>query len=251
VTRAHGSLPQRLLSIIEQAATAKKRGGILGRFRRLRALPSDADLDEILDGAPGVLMPKCEDRLELYSIFDEWLKRRLDTSTPITPASLARWLRSIRVGRDYHSEKTLTSLKALFEQEPSLFQEVFELLANVVSNRDRSFSLFLAVDLWKLLPRTVWPVSQCEFFLAFAEKENNSERAAALFHMYLSWFPSDGASVALSEAGFDLLDRRPDVAKVLGNWNICEIGNWRNDQFERREEKSRKSAANRTHNVSY
>ena len=97
----------------------------------------------------------------------------------------------------------------------------------------------------------MWPVSQCEFFLAFAEKENDSERAADFFQMYLSWFPSDGASVALAEAGFDLLDRRPDVAKVLGNWNICEIENWRNDQFERREEESRKSAANRAHNIAY
>ena len=196
-------------------------------------------------------MPKNEDRFELQSIFDEWLKRRLDIPTPITPASLASWLRSIRVGRDYPSETTLASLKARFEQEPSLFQEVFELRANVVPNQDRSLSLFLAVDLWKLLPRTVWPVSQCEFFLASAEKSNNPERAADFFHMYLSWFPSDGAPVALSEAGFDLLNRRTDVATVLGNWNICEIENWRNDQFERREEEIHKSAANRTHNVSY
>jgi len=38
---------------------------------------------------------------------------------------------------------------------------------------------------------------------------------------------------------------------VLGSWNICAIENWRNEQFERREEESRKSAANRTHYVSY
>jgi len=251
VTRAHGSLPRRLLSIMEQAASAKKKGGVFGRFRRLRALPSDADLDEILDGASGVLMPKSEDRFELQSIFDTWLKRRLDTSTPITPAQLASWLRSIRVGRDHHPEKTLASLKARFEQEPSLFQEVFELLANVVPNQDRSFSLFLAVDLWNLLPATVWPVSQCEFFLASAEKNNNPERAADFFHMYLSWFPSNGASVALAEAGFDLLARRHDIAKALGKWNVCRIEKWREDQLKRREKKSRKRSANRAHNVVY
>ena len=179
------------------------------------------------------------------------MKRRLDTSTPITAAQLATWLRNIRVGRANHSEKILESLKARFEEEPLLFQEVFDSLANGVPNQERTFSLFLAVDLWKLLPATVWPVSQCEFFLASAEKDNNPEHAADFFQMYLSWFPSNGASVALAEAGFDLLARRPDVAKVLGNWNICEIGDWRNEQFERREEKSRKSAENRAHNVSY
>jgi len=251
VTRAHGSLPRRLLSIMEQAASAKKKGGVFGRFRRLRALPSDADLDEILDGASGVLMPKNEDRFELQSIFDEWLKRRLDTSTPITAAQLASWLRSIRVGRDHHPQKTLASLKARFEQEPSLFHKVFELLANVLPNQDRSFSLFLAVDLLKLLPATVWPVSQCAFFLASAEKHNNPERAADFFHMYISWFPSNGGSAALAEAGFDLLARRHDIAKALGKWNVCKIEKWREDQLKRREKKSRKRSANRAHNVAY
>jgi hypothetical protein len=251
MTRTHGSLARRLLSIMEQAVSAKETGSVFGRFRRLRALPSDADLDEILEGAPRVLMPKTEHRFELQLVFDEWLKRRLDTSTPITAAQLASWLRGIRVGRDYHSEKTLASLKARFEQEPSLFQKVFELLANVVPNQDRSFSLFLAVDLWKLLPATVWPVSQCEFFLASAEKDNNPERAADFFHMYLSWFPSNGASVALAEAGFDLLARRRDIANALGKWNVCKIEKWRVQQFKRREKKSRKNLANRAHNIAY
>jgi hypothetical protein len=251
VTRAHGSLPRRLLSIMEQAASAKKKGGVFGRFRRLRALPSDADLDEILEGAARVLIPKNEHRFELQLIFDEWLTRRLDTSMAITASQLASWLRSIRVGRDHHSEKTLTSLTARFEREPSLFQKVFELLANVVANRDRPFSLFLAVDLWKLLPATVWPVSQCEFFLACAEKDNNPERAADFFQMYLSRFPTNGASVALAEAGFDLLARRHDIAKALGNWNVCKIERWKENQLKRREKKTRKRLANRAHNVAY
>lgn len=250
-TRAHGSVPRRILSIMEQAASAKKNESVFGRFRRLRDLPSDTDLDEILDGASEVLMPKSEYRFEFQLIFDEWLKRRLDTSTPIMPAQLASWLRSIRVGRDHHPEKTLASLKARFDQEPTLFQKVFELLANFVPNQDRSFSLFLAVDLWKLLPATVWPVSQCEFFLASAEKDNNPERAADFFHMYLSWFPSTEASVALAESGFELLARRHDVARALGKWNICKIEKWREDQFKRREKKSRKRSAIRSQNVAY
>src|SRR5262245_60912517 len=58
MTRIHGSLPRRLLSIMEQAVSAKKNRTVFGRFRRLRALPSDADLDQILEGADRVLMPK-------------------------------------------------------------------------------------------------------------------------------------------------------------------------------------------------
>ena len=72
-------------------------------------------------------------------------------------------------------------------------------------NEERSFWLFVAHDLWQLLPATVWPVSQCEFFLARAEKEKDPERAADLFRMYLSWFPMEGASVALAEAGFEFV----------------------------------------------
>lgn len=100
-TRSHGSFPRRLLSLMEQAASAKKKESVFGRFRRLRDLPSDTDLDEILDGAPGVLIPKSENRFELQLLFDEWLKRRLDTSSRITSAQLASWLRSIRVGRNH------------------------------------------------------------------------------------------------------------------------------------------------------
>lgn len=128
---------------------------------------------------------------------------------------------------------------------------MFELLANLVPNRDRSFSLFLAIDIWKLLPPTVWPVSQCEYFLAAAEKENNSAHAAEYFHMYLSRFPSEGASGALAEAGFDLLSRRNDIAKALGKWNICKIEKWREDQLKRREKRSRKSLANRARITAY
>lgn len=90
------------------------------------------------------------------------------------------------------------------------------MLANAVPNEERSFRLFVALDLWQLLPAAVWPVPQCEFFLACAEKENDPEHAADLFRMYLAWFLKEGASVALAEAGFDLLKRRRDVAKAPG-----------------------------------
>ena len=251
LTRASGSLALRLLSIMEQAASAKKEDHTIGSFYPLIDLPSDSDLDVILDGASRALIYKTDYRFELQSLFDDWLKRRLESPTPITPLQLSSWLRNIRLSRDHYSDKTLESLKARFEQERSLFEEVFELLSNAVPNKERSFWLFIAHDLWELLPATVWPVPQSEFFLARAEKESDPERAADLFRMYLSWFPEEGASVAHAEAGFDLLDRRHDVAEVLGNWRSCKIEKWRRDQLKSREKESRKHSVSRAQNVAY
>ena len=60
LTQTCGSLPLRLLSILEQAASAKKERRVLGSFHSLIDLPSDADLNVILDGASRVLIPKNE-----------------------------------------------------------------------------------------------------------------------------------------------------------------------------------------------
>lgn len=251
LTRADGSLALRVLSIMEQAASAKKERHTFGHFYNLIDLPTVSDLNEILDGASRVLLPKNDAQFELRSIFDEWLKQRLESPTPITPIQLSNWLRNIRISRNYNFEKTLASLKERFNQEPSLFEKVFDLLVQMVPNKERSFGVFVTYDLWRLLPAMVWPVPHCEFFLARAEKENDSERAGELFNMYLSWFPKEGASVALVEAGFDFLDRRYDVAKVLGNWKTCKIEKWRKDELKRSQKERRKNSVTRTKNVAY
>jgi hypothetical protein len=251
LTPAFGNLALRVLSILEQATSAKKERGVFGGFYSLIALPSDADLDVILDGASRVLRPESRDGFELQSLFEEWLKRRLVSPAPITPMQLTSWLRNMRGSHDRNPEKTLTSLKARFEQEPSLFEKVFERLATAVPNDDRSFRLFTLRDLWQLLPVTAWPFPPSEFFLACAEKETDSQRAADLFRMYLAQFPMEGASVALAEAGFTFLDRRHDVAKALGNWKSCKIEKWQKDTWKRREKEGRKRAINRARNVAY
>jgi hypothetical protein len=252
LTRASGSLGLRILSIMEQAASAKEEDHAIGHFYPLLDLPSDSDLDVILDGAARALISKADHRYELQVLFDDWLKRRLESSASITPSQLSRWLRNLGLSRDHHySDKTLASLKARFEQERTLFEEVFELLSSTVPNKERSFWLFISHDLWELLPAIVWPVRQCEFFLAHAEKEKNPERAADLFRMYISWFPMEGASVALAEAGFDLLDRRNDVAKVLKNWESCKIEKWQKDQWNISEKERRRNLPSRDQNVAY
>ncbi len=108
LTRTYGSLAQRLLSIMEHAASAITER-TFGHFYPLIALPSDADLDVILDGASRVLILKTEHRFEFRSLFDEWFKRRLESSAPITPVQLASWLRNILVSPDRYFEKALYS----------------------------------------------------------------------------------------------------------------------------------------------
>ena len=249
-TQAWGRLPARVLSILREAASAKEQR-VFGRFYSLSRFLSDGDLNEILDGASQVLTNESRDAFDQWALFEELFKRRLENPTPITPAQLANWLQALSIGRDRHPEKILTPLKSRFEKDPSLFKSVFELLADGMVIPVRSFSFFLGVQLWKLLPATVWPVSQCEFFLNCAEQDNNPERGADFFGMYLAWFPSESASSELAEAGFQFLSRRPDVAKVLGNWNVCKIEKWRKDQYKRRKKDSRKLAANRAYNISY
>lgn len=249
MTPVFGNLAQRLLSIMQQAASVKKERSTFGRFYPLAALPSEADLDMILDGASQVLTPKSGDRSELQSLFHAWFRRRLESPTPITPVQLADWLHNIGLERHRDRDKTLALLRARFEQEPLLFEEVFNLLEDATPNKERSFWLF--VGLWKLLPAEVWPVSQCEFSLARAEKEEDARRSADFFRVYLSSFPNEGADASLAEAGFALLDRRTDVARVLGNWRSCKIEEWRRDEWERREEEDHRRSANRAQNVAY
>lgn len=251
LTRTGGKLPVRLRSIMEQVASSKKERNTFGRLYPLIALPSDSDLDEILDNTSQVLIPWNEARFDLQLLLDGWLKRRLENTLPIKPVQLSNWLRNMWVGRNRFSDYAIASLKERFELEPLLFEDVFKLLAHAWPCEEGAFLNFLDHDLWHILPLTVWPISPCEFFLSNAEKESDPERAAALFRTYLSKFPKEGATVAIAQAGFDLVDRRQDVAQALGNWRICEIDKWREDEWKRLEEESSKNSMDRAQNVSY
>lgn len=251
LTREFDNLPTRILSIIEQASVAKKKDRIIGRLYSLIELPYDADLDEILDGASRILMSRNEEFYEIGVILDKWLNRRLKIPAPITPTQLSKWLLSIRSGRERRADETLASLKARFELEPSLFEGVFQILADIVPNKENSFWLFLFDDLWKLLPSIVWPVPQSEFFLASAKMERDPEKAADLFRMYLNLFPEKGASALLTEAGLDFMQCRPDVGKELGHWKSCKIQKRRFDHHKRREKQRRKQIAEHAANLAY
>lgn len=250
LTQTFGSLGLRILSILEQAAASVREEDRTGRFYPLIGLPSDSDLDVILDGANRV---KSENGLrhELPNLFEDWLKRRLESSVPIAPLQLAGWIQNLPVRIKQYSEKNLAALKARFEQEPGLFEEVFNHLSRIVPNEERSFWLFIVHDLWEMLPSKVWPIPQCEFFLKHAEEEKDPERAADFFLMYLSLFPTEGASVSLAEAGLNLMENRSDIARVLGNWKSCKIPKWKKDQWKKNEKERRKKLTNRKQAVAY
>ncbi|RJQ44554.1 MAG: hypothetical protein C4538_09990 [Nitrospiraceae bacterium] len=251
LTRAFGALPVRLLSIMEQCISSKKEEHVIGSLYQMIDLPSDSDLDEILDGAGRVLKHKTDHRFEFRSIFNVWLKRRLENSSPITALQLSKWLQNIHIKHEYNSQETLAALKIRFSNEPKLFESVFEHLTNALPNKEHSFWLFVAHDLWTLLPAMVWPVPHSDFFFAHAEKESDPERAADLFRMYLNWLPEEGVSVANAEAAFGLLKRRPDIARSIGNWRSCKIAKWKKDQWKREKKEKRKYSVRRAQNVAY
>lgn len=246
-----GNLALRLLSFMEQAAARDSSDHVFGHFYPLLDLPSDADLDAILDGAPRVLRPESETRYEFRSLYDRWFERRLSAPAPITAIQLSNWLRYMQYDRRDDHPKALAALKARFAHEPSLFAEIFELLATGEPNGESSYWSLVAHDLWQMLPASVWPITPAEFFLARAEKENDPERAVDLFRMYLSWFPLEGASTTLMETGFALVERRPDLAAALGDWRICKLEKWQTDQPKRREKERRRKLAERAENIAY
>ena len=246
-----GNLASRVLSILEQVASIKEERQGIGRVYALIDLPSDEDLEVILNGASRVLIPSDKDLYELRLLFDTWLKRRLDNPKAIESQQLSNWLRHIWGRRTHKREDTDASLKKRFGIEPALFKEVFEQLSCDLPKKEHSFWLFVFHDIWELLPVSVWPIPPCQFFLSRTEEEKDPERAADLFRMYLSRFPAEGGSLSLAEAGLDLMERRPDIANVLGNWKSCDIPEWEKERWIAREEERRKHEAYRAENITF
>jgi len=251
LTKNSGNLPDRLLSIMAQAVSFQNVRRAMGHFYRLHDFPADADLDALLDGASRVLISENHEIFEFESLFDGWLKRRLENDCPIPAARLAHWLPDIKFHRDPDRVNVRDALKARFEREIGLFEATYDRLSTEMPNTDHSFRVFLFRDLWQALPPIVWPVPHAAFFLSRAEKETDPSRAAELFQTYLSWFPTEGGSVELAEAGFSFLDRREDVALAVTGWNVCQIADGRLEQFEKREQRARDKAVERERNIAY
>ena len=237
ISPTFSNLASRILSILEQVASAKNERRIFGRFYSLIELPSVSDLDIILDGAKYVFTHETLNGYELKYLYNRWFIRRLENKTDITPEQLSSWLKYLKIGEDDCFKKALVILKSRFETDPLLFEKVFELHANSLSGEEPSFWLFLCHDIREYIPAEVWPVSQCEFFLAKAETENNLERAADLFRMYLGCLPNEGLSIDTANNGFNFINRRPYVEKILGNWKSREIPEGLTKRLQRNEDK--------------
>lgn len=253
LTKQFGPLAERLLSIMKQAVSATATTRVIGHFSRLADVPTDADLDALLDGASVARSRDDIENYEIHSLFDEWLGRRLTNTQPIAPAQLARWLRTIRFDRDRERDraKVHMALKARLAGDAGLFEATFECLATELLNAERSFWLFVAHDVWRMLPSTVWPMQPAAFLIARAEREMDASRAEDLFRMYLLTLPREGTTIELAEAGFALIARRKDVRKTIGRWNVCKIEKWRTDQVQQREKRDRKAAAARAKALAY
>ena len=247
----HGYLPPRLLSILKQAASTRGEHRTFGRFYPLLSLVSDVDLDALLDGACDVLVAENLDRHELRYLFDEWLKRRLCLAAPPSAAQLCKWLHSLRLERDGSSDEVDRSLKLLFAREQGLFEAVFDRLSVKVTTQDRSFWLFVAHDVWVLLPSMVWPEPHAEFFLRRAAKETTPDRAADLVRMFLSRLPPDGGSANICDEAWEVIAVRRDLRDTLGGWTSCEIPQWRLARFRRKEQRTQEQIETRDKNVSF
>lgn len=243
-----GSLPARLLSILQQAAISKTQGAT-GRFYLLIDLPSTPDLDMILDGASSALKENGEDRFEIQSLFDQWLGRRLESPEPVTPSQLVNWLQSTRNTRSSFKEKVLPSIKRRFEQEPALFEATVDLF--LATNEQYSFRSRVMYYILKLLPVSVWPFPHSEFLLNKASARKNPEEAAVFFSAYMASLPTQGGSTSLVQAGWDFLGQRPDVSTVLGDWNRSEIESWRQEDHARQRMRDAKHLENREKSIAY
>lgn len=232
------NLADRALAVLKHIAACSKERRSFGRVYQLGKKIPDGDIEQMLNGAHQVLKGTKERNYEVESLFATLLVRRLNAQAPIKPVELAKWLRSVLRGRD-HDKALLDALKARLAQEPGLLPELFNALSR---QNDSFFVVFVAHHLWQILPSSIWPVTPSVFFLDQARRESNTRRAAELFRMYIAWFPREGGTVALAEAGFDLVRDRPRLARELGKWNECPIEKWREEDWERRSRETEKRA---------
>jgi hypothetical protein len=219
----------RALAVLGHVVACGSGSRTYGRVSRLGKKIPDSEIESVLNGAHRVLKGIKDRSYEVESLFATLLVRRLKAAAPIKPTELAKWLRSLLRNRD-HDQALLAELKVRLAQKPDLLSELFSALAR---QDEASFVVFVAHHLWRVLPAAIWPITPSVFFLDRAQREPNTRKAAELFRMYIAWFPEDGGTVALAEAGFDLVRDRPKLAKELGKWSECQIEKWREENWER------------------
>jgi hypothetical protein len=244
------NLAERTLSVLKQSSSSS--GSSRRAFGRLYLFGDEfpgSEIDTVLRGADRVLKLEGEQDYEVRAFFARLLRKRIAMAAPLDVDTVARSLLIIQRRGDPEKNDVLRNLKTRLQQEPGLLPSLFEALA--ARNGANSFWVFGAYHLWQMMPPSIWPVLPCSFFLERAANESNSDRAADLFRLYVSWFPREEPTAQLAEAGFAFLELRADVVQLLGEWNIAQVEEWRWDQSKRRSEDRVKKASRKLDDIQY
>ncbi len=244
-------MPSRIHSVLDQAADPTTGKRATGYLLPLLSLPTDEQLDALLDGAQTLVSRKGPRKYEIRHLFSDWFIRRLVSPRPMSAPQLARWLTSISVERSSSNDRLVAAIKSRFELEPQLFGHVYDTLySEHTFDTERDQWLFIVHDVWKALPPALWPDAQAEFFLQKARLEPNAEHAANFFRMFLGHLSSSGVDLELTESAFSLVDSRSDLAAALGNWTVFTIEDWRLKRWRKQTERAEAKAKNCAENIS-
>lgn len=242
--------PERILSILDQASDPTIGKRATGYLLPLLSVPTDDQLDALLDGAHAIVKRKGPRKYEIRHLFSDWFIERLQLSRPISPQQLARWLKTISVERSSSNDRLVAATKARLAQEPHLFQRVYdELYSQSAFPTERDQWLFIVHDVWQALPPAIWPAAQAEFFFDKVRNEPNAEHAANFFRLFLSHLPASGANPVLTESAHDIVASRPELAAALGDWTVHQIEPWRFDQWKRKADHAEELAKNQATNI--
>jgi hypothetical protein len=228
-----GQRTDRIVSIVRQVAGPKegivgqrrrRRPRIVGRLYALSSMVQDSDLQVILDRLLPIVSKEAPDWVELRSLYDTLLSRRLARADAIDADHLSRWLLAIGDHRHSSADKVLNALAELFRRDADLFDRVFDRLSEKATKLERMADGF-PIILWRVLPIRVWPVNPAAYLIEKARKEPDVVKATELFRHYMSTLLPDAPST-LTDLGFEFLSSRNDVSAALGGWTICEVPTW-------------------------
>jgi hypothetical protein len=237
----------RIVSILAQAAARTRASERFGAFHSLIELPSVKDVEAILETGSYLLREKTGLRFELETLFGQWLIRRLDDEAALSAESLACWLRAVLSRLKHNEDDVIAPLRARFGRQDGLFAATFARLVPSPGKGDEKLIRFLSDRVWRMLPQPVWPVPPADFLLAQAIGEQSPHRSANFFRAFLHGFPR--YSLEVTQAAFDFVASRSDVAELLGIWNVREIEDWRREQNEARQTRKHREAEERHQNV--
>ena len=246
-----GDVPARILSILDQASDPAIGMRATGYLYPLLSVPTDDQLDFLLDGSQAIVSRKGPRKYEIRHLFSDWFIRRLNLPRPISPEQLARWLKSLFVERSSRNDLLVAAVKASCEGTSALPNSLM-----TPDNSQRTFAterdqwLFIVSDIWEMLPPPLWPDTQAEFFLQKVRNEPNAEYAANFFRLFLQSLPGSGANLDLTEFAHVVVETRTDLASALGDWTVHEIEPWRiSNRWKEKADHADMKAKNRAANI--